>query len=152
MIDVETIKGQVSFEFLIVVCFFIVISLPIIIFAFNIMSEENWKVSAARNVDSLKVIATSANKLITLGEGSSTYVTVYFSTSVKKLASSGRALYIVEETPAGEIEQVIILDEKIKLSYYDETGSMKEGDISDVKGLQNFKISYQGGFLKIIKE
>ncbi len=155
VVDVGKIKGQVSVELLIILGFFMIILIPLIVFAFDTLTKENWKISLQRDRDVLKGLATSANELVMIGKNNSAKYTAYFSSGVKNLTSIGNVLILKEEIPyIGEIDQVVILERNITLKHFECNGVcvLKETNTMDVKGLNVFKLTYDGKKIIITKE
>jgi uncharacterized protein (UPF0333 family) len=157
VIDVERIRGQASVELLIILGFFMIVLIPIIIFAFNVSIKENWKISLQRDRDALTGLAKSANDLVAIGKDNSAVYTVYFSSSVKNLTSIKNVLILKEEIPeVGDIDQVVILDKEIVLGDYICNNNICEYkevnaiDAKGLKGLNNFELIYSGYKNKIV--
>jgi len=154
-------KGQVSVELLIILGTFMLILLPIIIFAFSVSVKENWKISLQRDRDTLLGLAKSADQLVTIGKDNSAHYTAYFSSQAKNLTHMENILILKEEVPGIDevIDQVVILNKGIVLKYWNctteggsETCTLTETNSFSIRGLSEFNLNYNGEKIVIIKE
>lgn len=139
-------KGQIMLETLIIVSFLLLILIPTVIYILSVLSTESWKTDSNQAYSTLTKIVSISNKLAMLGNGSSSYESIFLPSSTQRMnvSSDGREIFITLKGPkSSDLHVVALSPVSIRLN--------STQDWSNIKGAQTLMFVVQDGEVIISK-
>lgn len=133
-------KGQIMLETLIIVSFLLLILIPTVIYILSVLSTESWKTDSNQAYSTLTKIVSISNKLAMLGNGSSSYESIFLPSSTQRMnvSSDGREIFITLRGPKSNDLQVVVLSPvPLRLN--------SSQDWSNIRGAQSISFVVQDG-------
>jgi len=132
-------RGQASLELLLIVGFLFITLIPLVMYMYNVLSEDVWQVDVQQSQSLVNKLAESAEKVAAGGDNATTELFLYFPTNVRNFTIFDRAIIISTEVPRlGIIDQVAVSNVPVGLSPNNPTCW------AGVGGMQRVHLIYSG--------